>query len=587
MTTKNLQSNKLSSQLASMFFETSTEAILICDSNNIIIKVNNAFEKTTGYSEEEVIGKSPNFLKSGRHDQSFYENISFSLINNDFWCGEIWDKRKDGTIYPKSIVMNVIRDNDKNILYYTSLFTDISQSKKKNQHLNMLLKRDYLTGLDNRLSLNSLLNEDIEYNEPFAVLFMDIDNFKYINDTLGHSIGDKLLISVANRLKSLLRAQDTIARLGGDEFVVVLRNFINKNNIVLVANKILDSLQEEFKIYNNKHIKDEFYLTLSIGISLYEKDAKTVDDLLKYADLAMYNVKSKGKNGFFFFNETLLAHNEEKYNLFSYEHEVRCILKDKSIFLKNIDKTYCNSGQIVPYFQPIFKVDKTTQEIVSYEVLARWIHPTKGLISPAKFIPIVEEFELMTSLFFHIFHQSLKFLSKTKKKLYFNVSPKQLNDLIFFNTLINKIDYIKSHPEEYGFSKDFNIIEYIGFEFTEDSFMYNNSFIIDKLNQISQLGIELVIDDFGTGYSSFSYLSQMPISKIKIDGSFIREINKNVKTNQIISFLIILGKNLGMSIVSECVENQEQLDWLIEHGGILIQGFLLGKPLPAEEIIIN
>jgi PAS domain S-box-containing protein len=211
-----MKTSILNSQLTSMFFETSTEAMLICDSNNKIIKVNNSFEKITGYSEEEVLGKSPKILKSGRHDKKFYENIFLSLSQNDSWCGEIWDKRKDGTIYPKSIVMNVVRDNNKNILYYTALFTDISQSNKNNQRLNMLLKRDYLTGLDNRLSLISLMQEDIKHNEPFAVLFMDIDNFKYINDTLGHSTGDGLLISIANRLKSLLRSHDTISRLGGD-----------------------------------------------------------------------------------------------------------------------------------------------------------------------------------------------------------------------------------------------------------------------------------------------------------------------------------------------------------------------------------
>jgi EAL domain-containing protein (putative c-di-GMP-specific phosphodiesterase class I) len=297
----------------------------------------------------------------------------------------------------------------------------------------------------------------------------------------------------------------------------------------------------------------------------------------------MYNVKSTGKNGFFFFNQNLLAPNEEKYNLFSYEHEVRCILKDKYLFLKGTYLNHVNCGEIIPYFQPIFEVGENNQEIVSYEVLARWTHPTKGLISPSKFIPIVEDFELMTSLFFHIFNQSINFLAKKKKKLYFNVSPNQLNDINFFNSLIQKINSIKKHPKNYGLSENINITDYIGLEFTEEAVMHSNNSITEQLTQISKLGIELVIDDFGTGYSSFSYLSQMPISKLKIDASFIKDINKNVKTNQIICSLIILGRNLGISIVSEGVETQEQLDWLIKNGGTLVQGFLLGKPLPSEE----
>lgn len=561
-------------ELMKLFFEKSSEAMMISDKNNHIIRVNKAFETITGYSEKEVLGKKPSFLKSGNHDEKFYDDLWNHLLEHGSWIGEIWDKRKDGSIYPKSLSINTITNEKGEVEYFTAFFSEISKIKQANQHLNFLLKKDYLTGLDNRLSLSFLLEEDISKEETFGLLFLDLDNFKYINDTLGHSIGDTLLISVSNRLKHIIGKHDTVARIGGDEFVIVVRDVKNKEDIEDMANNVLAGLAPPFEIFNHE-IKEGLFITPSIGISVFPQDGNTVDDLLKHADLAMYQVKNTGKNYYHFFNTNLVEDNAERFDLFSLEHQLRLILKntihpDKSI--------YAACGNIVPYFQPIYDISGDHYEIVGYEVLTRWEHPEKGLIPPSKFIPIVENFELMNPFFFHLFYQSFNFLKHIRKKLYFNISPNQLSDLEFLNSLMATLEKVNYNVTDYGI--DYNIIDYIGLEFTENALIYQEAKIIDKLHELSNLGLELIIDDFGTGYSSLSYLSKLPIHKIKIDGSFVKEINKLEKNNKIISSIILLCQNLDIHVVSECVETLEQLEWLKNSGCNLIQGYYLGRPQP-------
>lgn len=548
--------------------------MFVSDKNNKIVRVNKAFQKITRYSQEDIVGKSPSILKSGKHNDSFYKEMWKSIQEHGHWAGELWDKRKDGTVYLKTTNINVVKDENGEVEYYICLFSDLYNIKQKNERIHELLTKDYLTGLENRLSLISHLQEDIVKNKPFAVMFIDLDNFKYVNDTLGHSVGDSLLIAVSNRLKQTLRMGDTIARLGGDEFVVVVRNIESECDASSIAQKILLALTPEFKILNLDP-KNKIYVSPSIGISLFPKDGIMVDDLLKNADLAMYQVKGKGKNDFQFYRPELSNRNNEQYDLFSLEYELRCILS-------NNEETSNNNkyGTLNPYIQPIWDISSATSKTIGYEILTRWEHPEVGFISPSKFIPIAEDFELMNQFFFHIFHKSLEFIKKEKSKLYFNVSPKQLANHEFLDLFSQTINNVNDNKEVYGIQD--NVLDHIGLEFTENALMYNQEEIIEKLLKLREMGVELVIDDFGTGYSSLSYLAKLPIQKLKIDGAFIRDIDSNKKNAAIVQSVISLCNNLHINVVAECVETKEQLAWLKYFGCNHAQGYLLGKPKPIN-----
>ncbi|MDP2247901.1 MAG: EAL domain-containing protein [Nitrosomonadales bacterium] len=536
------------------------EAILITDSNNRIVRVNNSFTRLTGYTQEEVIGKTPAILKSGRHDKEFYQAMWNSLLKDKLWEGEIWDKRKDGQLYPKWITIRAVNDPDGDIHHYVGIFTDLSEHKEARKALQRLAFYDPLTDLPNRRLFRDQLNLAIENaNHNFhygAVLMVDVDNFKLINDTKGHAVGDSLLIEISRRLKSEVRPGDLIARLGGDEFVIMLELLsTNEEKAALqadmVSQKILSGINKPFLIEEY-----EIHTSLSIGISMFEIPSITSAEILKRADVAMYLAKSAGRNTMRFFDHDSHAILEKRISL---ESKLRVALVEKQLKL---------------YFQPQFDHQ---YQILGAEVLLRWNHPVDGLIMPSEFIPLAEDSGLIVSIGDWVIHSACMQLKqwedhplKRDLTLAVNLSAKQFSQSDFIEKVCIALKDTGANPAM------------LKLELTETLVLKNVKDAIEKMNTLRRLGIQFSIDDFGTGYSSLSYLHQLPIRFLKIDRSFVREINTNKNNAIIVQTIIGMAQNLGFDVVAEGVETEDQLVTLKRFGCHVYQGYLLSKPVPLD-----
>ncbi|QED50157.1 GGDEF and EAL domain-containing protein [Cytobacillus dafuensis] len=545
-------------KLAEKVLENTSEGVMITDKNSRIISVNPAFEIVTGYSNEEVVGKNPNILQSGIHDVLFYKNMWEQIEDIGYWKGEIWNKRKSGEVFPEWITISSIKDDHGNINNFVAVFTDITDRKHAEDQLRYLAHHDSLTGVANRYSLNKrlegLLHTAQKYKQLLAILFLDLDRFKQINDTLGHNYGDMLLKNVSSRLKGIIKNKDMIARLGGDEFVIVLPNIKHPKEAVHIAEGIIEALSKSFLLNNQ-----EVFVTTSIGISLYPLDGNNIESLLRNADKAMYEAKYSGRNQYELYH-TEMHRNESKKMIM--ENNLRRALERNEIYL---------------VYHPV--MDANTNEIVSVEALVRWKQKQLGVISPSEFIPLAEESGLIIPISEWIIQKACEDLKmihlqgKPKLRMSINISAIHFNQENFVKSIDDIIQKTNVNPN------------YINFELTESMIMPKANESVDKLVKLKQLGIKLSIDDFGTGYSSLSYLNRFPLDILKIDKSFVSGLLNYKEDCSIVEAIITMAHRLHLKVIAEGVENKKQYEFLKKENCDYIQGFYFSKPLPFHKLI--
>ena len=542
-------------RLAAKVFESTNESILITDSNNNIVALNDAFTGMTGYTLAEVKGLNPKVLSSGEHDAGFYRDMWQSIQALGSWQGEIIDKNKAGKNFYKHMAINVVKNEHDLVTHYISISSDISERKEYDKNVHFLAYYDVLTGLPNRTLLRDRLGQLIASSHrdgtQFALLVLDLDRFKYINDSMGHSVGDKLLQSVALRLQTCVREGDTVSRIGGDEFIVLLRE-IDEPGITMVADKLLNTLATPFNLNGQ-----EICTYASIGIAIYPQHATDIDVLMKNADAAMYNAKENGRNNYKFFMPEM---NFRANQVFLMEKDMRVAMEQ---------------DQFTLVYQP--QVNLATGQICGAEALIRWKHPEKGNISPAEFIPVAEETGQIVAIGEWVLRTAcLRFASWQKLGLpkipvAVNLSIRQLRQP-------NLADMIESVLKETGLSP-----ECLELEITEGIMMGDTQAAMMFLTRMQKLGVQMSIDDFGTGFSSLSYLKNLPVDKLKIDQSFVRDIGTDESDAAIIRSIISLGHRLELKVIAEGVETIEQLDFLRLRGCDEIQGYFFSHPLASDE----
>jgi diguanylate cyclase (GGDEF)-like protein/PAS domain S-box-containing protein len=543
--------------LAAKVFESSNESILITDVNNNIVAANDAFLRMTGYAIEEVRGHNPRFLASGCHDPAFYREMWHSINTTGCWQGEVIDHTKQGHRFFQHLAINSIRNNDGQLTHYIAISSDITERKEYDKNIHFLAYYDVLTGLPNRSLLRDRLGQLIATahrdNMTFALLFLDLDRFKYINDSMGHSVGDKLLQSVAQRLQACVREGDTVARIGGDEFIILLRE-VDATGVSLVSDKILKSLATPFNL--NGQIISTY---ASVGIALYPEHATDIDVLMKNADAAMYHAKENGRNNYKFFTPEM---NFRANKLFSMEKDLRMALDQEQFTL---------------VYQP--QVDLASGLICGAEALIRWKHPENGFVSPADFIPVAEETGQIVAIGEWVLRTACWRFSQWHKKgmaqfpIAVNLSIRQLRQP-------NLADVIEGILKETGLNP-----QLLELEITEGIMMGDTKSAMTFLTRMHDLGIQMSIDDFGTGFSSLSYLKNLPVNKLKVDQSFVRDIETDESDAAIVRSIISLGHRLDLKVIAEGVENLEQLDFLRIRGCDEVQGYYISRPLGAEDFL--
>lgn len=544
-------------ELAASVFEESLEAIIICDAKSQIVRVNPEFSKITGFSFEEVKGKNPSLLKSGQHSDNFYANIWRSITEKGFWQGEITNKRKNGESFISWQIIKAVKDTAGNILQYMSIFSDITEKKKNEEHIYQLAHHDLITKLPNRAAFHKLLNKAIitakQSTYRLAVMFIDLDHFKLINDTSGHPVGDELLQQVALRFKEILGSDNIISRFGGDEFTVLLPCIENTEEVSSVATQILDSLQTPFTL-----LSCEVTISASIGVGIYPDNAKDASSLLSCADNAMYSAKESGRASFHFYTEQMQVDANERVVI---ERDLRDAL---------------SNNQFKLHYQP--QLDIKTGKIIGVEALLRWQHPTRGLVAPDTFIPVAEITGLIVPIGQWIINEACRQLACWRAEgaeqltMSINLSARQFFQKDLLSTIENAIHLTNVPPSQ------------IEFEITESMMMMNIEETIDALHQIKALGVKLSIDDFGTGYSSLSYLKRFPLNKLKIDKSFVDGLPQDLDDLAIVQAIIGIGHSLNLTVIAEGVETAQQLELLTQYNCNEIQGYYFSKPLIAEAI---
>jgi len=547
--------------IASYAFE-SQEAMTITDTNGNIIKVNKAFEEITGYTAQEVIGKNPNILKSDKQSQDFYVNMWNDLKKYGKWKGEIYNKRKNGEIYPEILSITAIKNKHGETTNYLAQFLDISHLKQLQKEAEFKAEHDPLTSLTNRSKLKEETKKAFIYgkknNIQHTFFFLDIDNFKYINDFYGHATGDDILIEIASRLKQCAKDGDIVARLGGDEFAMLSfdtgkEEFESIQQATQIA-KIIQKIMKQPILIDGQ----AFEITFSIGIKIFPNHENRYEEVISHADIAMYKAKKAGKNNFAFFDT-----------------ELDLELKQFSILEKEIKKAIKNK-EFKPYYQP--KVDIATNKMIGMEALVRWEHPTKGIISPDKFLPIINETKSVYIFETMLIEQILQHISGWQKDIQtfnhtiaINITPESFQNENFIPFLKNSLKKYHINP---------NIIE---LELIENTFMSDMEQAISKIKILKSIGIKFSIDDFGTGYSSLTYLQKLPIDHIKIDKSFIMDINKQ-SNKEIVKMIINFAKLFNLKVVAEGVENIKTLKFLQSFGCDYYQGYFFSRAISHQEI---
>ncbi len=548
--------------LASSVFNNTSEAILITDEENRIHSVNPAFCKITGFMEEEVIGQSPALLSSGRHEPSFYHDMWQELKDKGSWQGEIWNRRKSGEVYPEWLSINTVKKPETGAtIRYIGLFNDITQRKKYEEDIWYQANYDALTDLPNRTLFNAKLKEALvrqkQEDRPFALMFIDLDRFKEVNDTLGHSCGDLLLLEVAKRLQNIVGQNNVVARLGGDEFTAIFDQTDDVRELEQLAERITSELRKPFEI-NNEELN---YISASVGITLCPMDALDMESLLKHADMAMYRAKEAGRNTYRFYTDDMNSHAIHRIRL---EEELRQAIKQR---------------QFILHYQP--KLDLISGELTSVEALIRWQFSEDDLRLPADFIPLAIDTGLIKEIGSLVIEEACCQLQQWQKngssikQVAINVASSQLEDVDAF------FHHFDATLLEHNLKK-----EQVKIEITEHLLMDKNDQVVAKLHEQREQGLTISIDDFGTGYSSLSYLQVFPLDELKIDRSFVQDLSDNGKNKTLIKAMIAMGHALGMSVVAEGVEEQSQLDFLLESGCDVVQGYLLSRPVNAQHLDI-
>lgn len=544
--------------LAGMVYSASTEAIFVADADDHIIAVNPAFERLTGYAAREALGRPSTFLKAERNPPELSEQVNIALQEHGHWQGEVWSRRKNGEIYAESLTLTAIRDEHGYLRHRVGLFSDITKKKETEQTIWLQANNDALTGLPNRRLFRDRLVQDIaraqRAGQQLALLFIDLDHFKQVNDVLGHDAGDALLIEAAQRIRECVRDSDTVARLGGDEFTVILCG----SDCVAVAERVceqmLASLVQPFQINNEKA-----YISASIGITLFPNDAEDIESLLKNADQAMYAAKEIGRNGFSWFTAELQEAAQARHAL---ANDLRHALANHELEL---------------YFQPI--IDLESQHPTKAEVLLRWCHPVRGMVGPDEFIPIAEEISLMGEIGDWILREAIAqaqqwpLVDGKPVQLSINLSPRQ------FASPGNETRWIE-YLAASGFPPQRLVIE-----ITEGVLLEDSQAIATKINTLRDVGIRIAIDDFGTGYSSLSYLKKFPIDFIKIDRSFVRDVSTDLSDRALCEAIITIANLLNMQVVAEGVETPAQRDFLFNVGCDYGQGYLFAHPMSAWDFV--
>ncbi len=542
--------------LAAQVFENTLEGVLITDAEMVILAANPAFSHITGYSEAEILGKTPRVLKSGRHEARFYEEMRESLRRYGQWRGEIWNRRKFGEIYPELLTISSVRDGQGRVTHYVAVFSDITSSKAIQENLDFLAHHDPLTSLPNRMLFRARLEHSLQQADRDgcrrAVLYVDLDRFKRVNDTLGHPAGDELLQAVAKAMAQVVRQGDTLARLGGDEFVLLTEGLKEPQDAASVARKLLDVFAEPFEVRGHA-----LYITASIGIALYPDDGRDADTLVANADVSLYQAKALGRNAYQFFEPKMSAGALERLEL---ENELRGALARQELEV---------------YYQP--QVYLPTGEIEGAEALLRWRHPQRGFVSPVEFIPLAEEMGLIAEIGAWVLRQACQQLVAWDaqgvyvRRVAVNLSVQQLERPV----LVGKVEQILA---ETGISA-----ERIELEVTESMIMREADQAIDTMNGLRELGVKLAVDDFGTGYSSLAYLKKLPLHRLKIDRTFVRDLTSDPNDAAIARAIIAMGQSLGLLVLAEGVENRDQAEFLSGEGCHEVQGYYFGRPVPAHE----
>jgi len=553
---RNKQNREL--RLYSKVFSSASEAIMVTDKDQNIIDVNQSFTRITGYSNKEILGSKPSRFASGKHDADFFKSMWETLQNTGSWHGEIWDKRKDGKIFAKQLSINTVYEENGEISQYIAIFSDITTNKDIEKQLENLAYKDPLTKLNNRTMFQFLLNMTYESanreKNHFALLFIDLDQFKQVNDTLGHSKGDLLLIEIAARLKECIRKTDIVSRIGGDEFTVILPKLHSNESAALIAQKIIKSVSEPVQLEN-----DIVHVGASIGISIYPQDGGDIEILSKHADIAMYHVKESGRNGYQYFDHAIFEKSKKRLDLEEALHRA------------------LEQNQFELYYQP--KIDITTGKITGAEALIRWNDPEKGLIPPFKFIPIAESSGLIIQIGEWITRQACIQLKQWSKnnltenyRLAINLSPLQFQQ-------DNLTDVVSDIMQQEGVTDGLDI------EVTESMLLHDLDKVIKTLNIFKDMRVGIALDDFGTGFSSLSNLKLLPIQYLKVDRSFIIDIVKNEDDAAIVSAIVSMGHQLGLKVIAEGIEDSSQLKFMQKLDCNEAQGYLYSPPLPAKEFM--
>jgi diguanylate cyclase (GGDEF)-like protein/PAS domain S-box-containing protein len=548
---------RFSLRMADRVFESALEGIMVTDRNAKIERVNQAFTRLTGYTQEEVLGRDASLLNSGHQPPGFYAELWRSLETDGHWQGEIWNRRKSGELYLEYLTITSIRNNDGEISHYAGIFSDITQRRQTEERLRYLATHDVLTGLANRVLFEERLERAIIHagrsRRKFAVMCLDLDRFKLVNDTLGHSAGDKVLKVVAERLRAGLRESDTVARLGGDEFALVLEDFNDVRDVGHLAGMLLDLVGQAIDLGG-----PEIFTTPSIGISIYPDDGVHAEQLMMRADQAMYGAKSRGRNVFQFFESNMTSSAIAQLETLGELHRA------------------LEQNEFCLYYQPQY--DLSNGRVVGVEALLRWRHPHRGLVPPGEFIGIAEQSTLIVPLGRWVLREACRqaraWLDAGIEfgRIAVNLSARQCLTDEFLGDLSAILSETALPPER------------LQLELIESMAMNTREEIGTLLRELAARRVSLAIDDFGTGYSSLAYLKDLPVDTLKIDRSFLGSSDAHNPDHAIIRAVVVMGRALGLDVVMEGVETPEQLAFLQEVGCHQGQGYLLARPQPAERL---
>ncbi|WP_052808234.1 bifunctional diguanylate cyclase/phosphodiesterase [Methyloterricola oryzae] len=550
-----LQQERLRQAL--VVFENSREGILVTDAEERIVLMNRAFTEMTGYTMEESMGLTPRFLKSGRHDRSFYDRLWQDLLQTGHWQGEIWNRRKSGEVFPELVSISTVKDESGAVKQFVGIFSDISQIKDAVDKLDFLAHHDPLTGLPNRLVLTSRLQHSLSAakreRKRLALLMLDLDRFKDVNDSFGHVAGDELLRQVAERLAKRLRGADTVTRLGGDEFTVLLEDLAQPQDAAHVAWDIIGAMNEPWRLSNGLEVR----VGTSVGIALYPEHGSTSEDLLQHADAALYRAKDEGRGNFKYFSDELTQAARRRISL---ESMLRRAIRQQNLSV---------------HYQPQY--DIASGAIVGAEALLRWTDPEEGRIPPSSFISVAEQTGLIGEIGEWVLRETCR-----QGRAWLDSGLPPLN--LAVNLSMHQFRYGDiRHTVAAVLAETRFPAAYLELELTESALMDRESDVVELLQGLRALNVRLAIDDFGTGYSSLAYLKRFPLNVLKIDKSFIEDIPVHTGDMEIAAAIIALGHILRLRVVAEGVETLDQLAFLREKGCDLFQGYLRSPPIPAEE----